>query len=602
MVTSLNAMQIIPRLLAGRYLAFSAAVFLLTISSLLEATAIFSAAPLIDLITQPNLENPNKITIAVLAGLRHFGLSASVPSLLLVYFLVLVFKNVVAGTTQFVIARVHFHQIRQLITDLFASFLRARWHFFVFREHGTLGNVIVRHTEKAALYLEALAELLSALLRLLFYAGAAFIVSWQLTLQVGFLGAICLVPFFLLGRYVNRIGTRHTMASNELQGTVVESLSAIKLILGYANQHKSHWKLERSLGPFMSTAVQFIMIRLMTPLAFEPLSVAVAGFAAYQGLYHYGMALSELYILLYSLRSMLSLGNNIVNQRNSLLNSAPALTQLYHLKDEAEQTPQVSGQIPFNRLDQQVEFSRVSFSYPGQNAEVLNAVSLVIPRGKMVALVGRSGAGKTTLVDILMGFYEPSEGVVLVDGVPMQHLAINSWRHHIGFVPQDAFLFNMSLRDNLLWSRDNASRAELHEACRQANAMEFIENLPEGFDTLVGERGIRLSGGQRQRIALARALLRRPELLILDEATSALDSHSERMIQESIDRISRHTTIVVIAHRLSTIQKADRIYVLNEGKVAQSGTFPELMGRDGNFLKMAQLQGFEGKDLVAQSE
>jgi ABC-type multidrug transport system fused ATPase/permease subunit len=219
----------------------------------------------------------------------------------------------------------------------------------------------------------------------------------------------------------------------------------------------------------------------------------------------------------------------------------------------------------------------------------------------MIALVGRSGAGKTTLVDVLMGFYEPTSGAVLVDGVPLQDLDINSWRGHIGFVPQDAFLFNMSLRENLLWSKTDATEEQLRQACLQANAIEFIEKLPQGYDTLVGERGVRLSGGQRQRIALARALLRQPEVLILDEATSALDSHSERMIQESIEKISQHTTIVVIAHRLSTIQKADCIYVLDEGRVVESGSFGELMRRDGNFLEMAQLQGFEEKEELPRS-
>lgn len=588
--------EITVRLLRRNLWGFSAAVGLLTVSSLLEAAAIFSVAPLIDLITQPELKDPNPITEKVLALFGALGVPVSVASLLVAFISVMVLKNIISGVTQLIISKVHFRLIRQLVVDLFRSFLGTRWHFFVAKEYGVLGNSLVRHTEKAGLYFEALTEMLSSGLRLFFYGCGAFFVSWQLTLLVWVLGAVCLVPFYLLGRSANRIGAEHTAAGNGFQGTVIETLSAIKLILGYGNQHKSIDKLNRSLEPFVRTAVQFIMIRMATPLAFEPLSIAIAGFAVYQGLYHYGLALSELYILLYSLRWLLSLGNGMVNQRNSLLNNAPALTQIYLLKDEAERAPQISGSIPFEHLEQKVEFCQVHFSYPDHQEKVLDAVDLVIPRGKMVALVGRSGAGKTTLVDILMGFYAPRSGMVLIDGVPLQDLEINSWRGRIGFVPQDAFLFNMSLRENLLWSKTDATEEQMRQACLQANAIEFIEKLPQGYDTLVGERGVRLSGGQRQRIALARALLRQPEVLILDEATSALDSHSERMIQESIEKISRHTTIVVIAHRLSTIQKADYIYVLDGGRVMESGSFAELMRQNGSFLEMAQLQGLEEKE------
>lgn len=592
----MTSFTIAAKLLKDNIIAFAAVVGLLTFSSFLEAISVFSAAPLIDLVTQPNLETPNQITTTILGWMERIGLPISVISVMGVFLVVLIAKNGITAGTKFILTRVHFRLIRQMVVDLFNSFLNARWHFFVSREYGVLGNTLVRHTEKAGLYFEALAELLSAGLRLFFYSCAACFISWELTLVVVLLGGVCLIPFYAIGKSVRLIGTKHTAASNSFQGTIIETLSAAKLILGYGNQHKSLAKLNLSLGPFISTAVQFIMIRMATPLAFEPVSIAIAGSAVYLGLYRFGLALSELYILLYSLRWVLGLGINMVDQRNTLLNNAPALSQIYTLKGEAVAMAQVSGSIKFEHLKEQVEFREVTFSYPGQEDKVLEAVDLVIPRGRMIALVGKSGAGKTTLVDILMGFYEPDHGQVLIDGTPLQELEIKSWRSRIGFVPQDAFLFNMSLRDNLLWSREDATEEQMYQACLQANAVKFIERLPQGYDTLVGERGVRLSGGQRQRIALARALLRQPEILILDEATSALDSYSERLIQEAIERISHQTTIVVIAHRLSTIQKADCIYVIDGGRVVESGSFAELMRRDGNFLEMAQLQGLKSEE------
>jgi ABC-type multidrug transport system fused ATPase/permease subunit len=192
---------------------------------------------------------------------------------------------------------------------------------------------------------------------------------------------------------------------------------------------------------------------------------------------------------------------------------------------------------------------------------------------------------------LLIGFYEPDKGVILADKKPLQEFDIYSFRRHIGYVPQDTILFNDTVRNNLLWSNEKATEQEIIETCKLANADEFIMNLSDGYDTVVGERGVRLSGGERQRIALARALLRKPELLILDEATSALDSRSELLIKSAIENIAYKTTLVVIAHRLSTIENADFIYVLQGGCVVEQDTFTELLNKDGNFSYMAQLQG-----------
>ena len=192
-----------------------------------------------------------------------------------------------------------------------------------------------------------------------------------------------------------------------------------------------------------------------------------------------------------------------------------------------------------------------------------------------------------------MGFNEPKSGQITFDGTNLQEFDINSYRKRIGYVPQDSILFNMSIRDNLIWAKEDATNEEIKHACRQANADEFIEGFPHGYDTLVGDRGIRLSGGERQRISLARAILRRPELLILDEATSSLDTHSERLIQKAMENIAKETTIIVIAHRLSTIVNADYVYALKRGKVIEEGTYSDLIKMDGYFNRMVKVQLLE---------
>ena len=191
---------------------------------------------------------------------------------------------------------------------------------------------------------------------------------------------------------------------------------------------------------------------------------------------------------------------------------------------------------------------------------------------------------------MIMGFHEPVSGMITFDGIPLQTFDINSYRQRIGYVPQDSVLFNTTIRDNLRWGNEEAGEAEIGEACRQANASEFIERFPDRYDTLVGDRGVRLSGGQCQRLALARAVLRKPELLILDEATSSLDTYSERLIQQAVESVAKETTVIVIAHRLSTVVNADYIYLLERGSVVEEGTYQDLLCKNGHFSDMVKLQ------------
>ncbi|MBE9020896.1 ATP-binding cassette domain-containing protein, partial [Chroococcidiopsidales cyanobacterium LEGE 13417] len=211
-------------------------------------------------------------------------------------------------------------------------------------------------------------------------------------------------------------------------------------------------------------------------------------------------------------------------------------------------------------------------------------------RGEMTALVGSSGAGKTTLADLIPRFYDPTQGQIFIDGIDLQNYDIKSLRRKLAVVSQDTFIFNASVRDNIAYALEEVDEDAVWEAARLANALEFIHKLPEGFDTQLGERGVRLSGGQRQRLAIARALLRDPDILILDEATSALDSVSERLIQESLEKLSQGRTVIAIAHRLSTIVRADKVVVLEQGRILEQGTYQELLQQRGNLWKYHQMQ------------
>ncbi|GAB3329857.1 ABC transporter transmembrane domain-containing protein [Marivirga atlantica] len=251
--------------------------------------------------------------------------------------------------------------------------------------------------------------------------------------------------------------------------------------------------------------------------------------------------------------------------------------------DETEHTNQVEGLINFNK---------VSFSYPTRpDVEVLKNLSFEVQAGEKIALVGHSGAGKSTIIQLLMRFYPINGGEISVDGKNINNYDLSAFRKNIGIVPQEIILFGGTIRENIAYGKPNATEEEIRSAAEQANAMLFIEDFPEGLDTIVGERGVKLSGGQRQRIAIARAILKNPKILILDEATSSLDAESEHYVQQALDKLMKGRTTIIIAHRLATIRKVDTIYVLNNGQIAEQGTHDELLATsDGTYNNLVKLQ------------
>ena len=267
------------------------------------------------------------------------------------------------------------------------------------------------------------------------------------------------------------------------------------------------------------------------------------------------------------------------------------LNQILGLRDK--QFRRLGG-TPFSELRKEICFVDVTLQYAPELSPALSDVNFRLPKGQMVALVGPSGAGKSSIADLLSGLYDPTYGQIMVDGSPLDQLQLASWQQRLGVVSQDTFLFNATISENIAFGTPSASKADIELACEAAQAAGFIEHLPQGYSTLVGERGYRLSGGQRQRLSLARAILRNPELLILDEATSALDTQSERLLQEAIERFEYKHTVLVIAHRLSTIVKADLILVLNGGRVVQRGNHISLLSQGGLYKDLWQQQSNAG--------
>jgi ATP-binding cassette, subfamily C, bacterial len=306
-----------------------------------------------------------------------------------------------------------------------------------------------------------------------------------------------------------------------------------------------------------------------------------------------------LLLLLLLFNRMVPLFSAIQLDYQQYLNALPAFAGVMEVQARCEAAAEFKDEQFKGELSGRVELHRdirledLSFTYGGEGAPpAIRDLNLTIRAGETAAIVGPSGAGKSTIADLIIGLVAPDRGHVLVDGIPLRPELISSWRSQIGYVAQDTFLFNDTIRANLLWACPGANEEEIDRALRLAAAEDFVRNLPEGMETILGDRGVRLSGGERQRLALARALLREPSLLILDEATSALDSENERRIQKAIEGLHGRMTILIITHRLSAIRGADIIHVLERGRLIESGSWEALMGNgNGRFSALAGAQG-----------
>ncbi|MBE9208956.1 ATP-binding cassette domain-containing protein [Nostoc sp. LEGE 06077] len=419
-------------------------------------------------------------------------------------------------------------------------------------------------------------------------------ISWQLTLaSTALLSLVTLVNQYAIAR-AKKFGKQLTEMSKAYSISMLETLNGIRLVKSTGNEATEYHRIqalirEREKADFQSQANSEVIAPLSEVMGISALILIVflsKTFFANQIASLSAVLLTYLLILL-RLLPLISQLNGLRSSFASTSASVEAVTDFLKLENKPFMP---KGEVIYTQLKEGVHFNCISFAYPGHEKLVLRDVDLFLPRGTTLALVGGSGAGKSTVADLLPRFYDPIAGSINLDGTDLRKFDITSVRKRMGIVSQDTFLFNNSVKNNIAYGRPEATEDEIISAAKRANAYEFISKLPQGFETLIGDRGVMLSGGQRQRLAIARALLQNPEILILDEATSALDTVSERLVQEALDDLSRDRTTLVIAHRLSTVQKADQIAVLDQGRVVEVGTHTELLQKGGYYSRLYTMQ------------
>jgi subfamily B ATP-binding cassette protein MsbA len=476
------------------------------------------------------------------------------------------------------------HDLR---SALFSQLLRVRYGSIANADQGQLVNVLEAQTYRTSEALMVLSNLIGAACTILVFGLLLLLISWPLSLIV--VAGVGLVSLFvrMMARRARQYGDALVRAYSDLTGHIVESLGQLRTIRVFGQEDSETARFERTSDrvrrSFARAEATAGVIAPTTELLYLPVFVLVLLIA-----WRFGIGLPSLLAFLVLLYRMQAPLKGLDHARVALGTYDAAVREVSGLL-ERTRIPETAAGRPFVALDRQVAFDRVSFSYDGQRPAVSD-VSFRIGKGEVLALVGGSGAGKSTLVHLLFRLYEPDAGTIFVDDVPLVELDLGAWRRRLAFAGQDTDLFSGSVHDNIAYGRPAATAEAIERAARLAHADHFIGALPHGYDTRVGPRGLSLSGGQRQRIALARALLRDPDLLILDEATNALDGLSEQAIQETIEELRGRLTILLIAHRLSTVRLVDRVVVIMEGRVADQGRPRELLGRDGLYARLHALQ------------
>lgn len=477
-----------------------------------------------------------------------------------------------------------------------AVYRKVVWLPMSFFDSRRVGEVMSRLTSDVSTLQDTfsfvLAEMLRQVLTLVFGIAIIFYLAPTLTAFMLITIPILVLSALIFGKYIRKLSKKTQDKLAEANVVVEESLHSIAIVKAFTNELFELNRYTRAIREVVQVAIQssryrglfisFIIFALFGGI------VAVGWFGAslvQSGDLKVGELFSFIFYTSFIGFSIAGLGD-IYAQLQRSVGASERVLEILSLADESE------GTAEEYRFSGEIEYAAVRFSYPTRKEyPVLKGLNFVIHPGEKVALVGKSGSGKSTIVNLLLRLYPVNHGVVLVDGRPIDQYNLTAYRKNIGIVPQEVILFGGTIAENIRYGKPEASVEEIRDAAAKANALAFIESFPAGFETIVGDRGVKLSGGQRQRIAIARAILKDPAILVLDEATSSLDAESEYLVQEALEKLMAGRTSIIIAHRLSTIKKVDRIFVINEGMLAETGSHAELsVLNNGIYNNLLQLQ------------
>ncbi|MBN3040220.1 MAG: ABC transporter ATP-binding protein [Candidatus Omnitrophica bacterium] len=572
------------------------------ISTIFEGVTFTSLAPIIDRIfTNKDIVIPGEVPLFLQNIVNR--LNAVEPISFLKYilgFVVILFflKGVFFYIQEYLMNVIGQGVVKLVRNDLYKKFQQLSMDFYGKKRTGELMSRVTNDVSVITNGISyALKDLIFESMKVIVFAVLAlwlgFKISWILLIVVFVLFPAIMIPVAKLGKKIKKYSVEVQMKMADLNSHMAETIQGAHIVKAFCREDyeiERFAKINHQYYRFNLKAIRrIIAVSPITELIGVVGVVSIISLIAPQiisGRLSFGVFAAFIGFLVNMIRPMKKLSNvYAINQR-----ALAASSRIYDILDETPQIKEAQGAVKIEGLKDNIRFENVWFAYNKEDGFVLQDINLEIKKGETIAFVGHSGVGKTTLAGLIPRFYDPQKGRVLIDGVDIKELNINSLRSLISIVSQDTILFNATIRDNIAYGRLDASESEIIEAAKKANAYEFIVNTPDKFNTVIGDRGFRLSGGEKQRLAIARAVLKNSPILILDEATSSLDSVTEKLIKEAFFTLMEGKTAFVIAHRLSTVQKADRIVVLKKGQIAEIGSHSDLISDDTLYKKLYSLQ------------
>ncbi len=490
--------------------------------------------------------------------------------------------------------RLGLYAVRDIQTKLFSHLQKLSLEFYYGER---TGHLMQRMTADMTHLNEVISQQLELLLRhgltVIIFLGAILYISWEMSLFAFIVLPIMIAPIAAFTGKLHRASRTVLSKVSDLSAYLQEAFAGVRVIRSFGQEKFENQRLFLLADKAARVELKKHLYAALGPSLVEAFSaIASASLFYFGGLMIINQQLStgEFIFFLLALLSLLTPIQQMSRMSAKFHQADAVAERIYDILDRVPKIQNPKEPHSLAQITQGLQFSDVTFRYEKSEQDVLRGIHLAIPAGKTVALVGASGGGKSTIMDMTARFYDPLQGKITLDGIDLRDLDLEWYRSKIAIVTQDIFLFSDTIRFNIAYGKNDASNEEIYQAARAANAHDFILNLPEGYSTVIGERGVTLSGGQRQRIAIARAILCNPEILLLDEATSALDTEAEKLVQEAINHMLKGRTSLVIAHRLSTIQGADKIVVIENGQITEQGTHAELLANQSSYKRLHTMQ------------
>jgi len=578
-------------------------VFLNTASIWLTASLINNILADFDKIVQAQAEWAGKAGLTLNEKLKYWtnvlilretpleSLKILCLSILTVFFI----KNIFLYIKNILLRIVELKLVKEIRDRLYKHIQTLSLGYFNRQHTGSITSIVMNDVEQLQIALAVVFQrLFVEPINILTFVALLFIISWKLALIAIIIIPLAGIAIFSIGRSIRRKSRRTQAKIAEIMQILTETLTSIRIVKAFVNEKEEVKNFTRESKHYFKLLLKRARLDLIAGPTTETFGVIIGVVLLWYGgmevLAQKGVSAEDFIRFILILFSILGPIKQLSNVNLKIQIGAASAERIFGLLDTPPEIVEDPDPVELDVFNNAIEFDQIHFEYSDADERVLDGVSFTIKKGEIVALVGPSGSGKSTIADLIPRFFDVSKGALRIDGNNVRKISFSSLRGSMGIVTQEVILFNDTIRKNIAYGQSDVTEEAIQKAAEAANALEFIEQTPDGFDTLIGERGVNLSGGQKQRLAIARALLKNPPILILDEATSALDTESEKMVQKAIEVLMKDRTALVIAHRLSTVQNADKIVVLDKGKILEVGSHNELYEKGGLYRRLYDIQ------------